>query len=271
MFWFKKKEIVLDCFTAEVFTEEYCKPREASKFYPEWYKGLPSKYIATNKKYGADYKEHVTLKHCHAFTELYKNSIILPAWSNLSLKVGSSMFIQDTNRAEDMKFGIHDPEQTDNIFLKNKIQHIKLNSPWHFRTNKLVNFTWIDPFWNKIDQNSDKEFTILPGLIEFRYQTGTEVNLVFSTSGEKRVINISTGEPLVMLVPNTDEQIIIKTHLIGPNEWHKFDGGGKFFNLNKGAYDASIMYYKAKKEFLQKHYEREEEPASKCPFGFKKK
>ena len=49
MFWFKKKEHIIDCFTTDPYALEYCKLTPAVRHYPEWFKRLPGMVDVNNQ------------------------------------------------------------------------------------------------------------------------------------------------------------------------------------------------------------------------------
>ena len=77
MFFFKKKNIVVDCFTTSVTAYKYHPIKKASEFLPEWWKKVPA-YNNVSSPYSNNMMvERTSIKKCTGFTSLYKNGFIL--------------------------------------------------------------------------------------------------------------------------------------------------------------------------------------------------
>ena len=260
-FWFKKKKIVLDCFTYDNFAYEYCKPANSLKYLPQWYIDLPGSF----KK--GDHRGDVhTIKHCIGFSDLFKKSITIPFWNTLKLTVGNKEHGFNWKYKDDKtisRHGIsHHHDLQYNNFRDNNVGHFKIASPWGFKTNKFVQFTWHEPVWNY----NNFKVNLLPAVIDFKYQHNTEINFIYQfTKNKDEYLDIifKPRDPLVMLTPLSDENIEIKTHLISQNEHDT-----KFTSLRQEPefFNKSPRHlYKMKKHF------QEEVESKKCPFGFGKK
>jgi hypothetical protein len=120
-------------------------------------------------------------------------------------------------------------------------QHIKLSNPWSFKTNKFINLLWTDPVWNR---NNFLDYSMLPGIINFKYQSAAHLNLAFKYTDKPYSIDITLGEPLVMLAPLSDHKIKIKHHQIDKSEFvlisflSKYQGS-KRYKTNKKIIDAA--------------------------------
>ena len=212
-FWFKKKKIVLDCFTTDPFSFEYCRIERAVKYYPQWWRDLPSE------------DKNINMKSCRGLIDLYSNSYVIPFWTTLVVEVG--------NR-EEKKFqwsitGAH-PELIGNpsrIILSHKTseflgfantgnyQHIKITSTWHIKTKSNTRFFYSDPIWHKADLNN---YTVLPGIVEYKYNRSTETNIMFEYKPEPYTITLTPGMPMAILTPLTEEGVELRYHLITPQE-----------------------------------------------------
>ena len=72
-FWFKKKKVVLECFTDNDIAFNYAKIERMDKFFPEWWK--------KTKKYSD--KGIPTIKGCVGFIDYYKKGITIPSWNRI--------------------------------------------------------------------------------------------------------------------------------------------------------------------------------------------
>ena len=82
-FFFKRKKIVVDCFTDNYSINELFPIQTANNFYPDWWKNLPKTYDAMNK-WGLRVSQS-TMKKCPAIIDLYKTGFIMPLWSDLQI------------------------------------------------------------------------------------------------------------------------------------------------------------------------------------------
>lgn len=273
MFWFKKKKIVLDCFTSDPFVYDYASIQPSVKYYPEWWTNLsPVVERETVREWGL-FKDQVvkqdtsTMKACRGLTELYKNSFVVPFWGNLEFfiknKEEKSYYWQDdfteSLGTTDKAVSFH-PSIQYNGWLSDEYMHAKLNSPWFLKTNRYVQFAMIEPIWNKRELN---DYTILPGVVDFKYQPAININLMLKLEKEERTFLLQTGTPIAHIIPMSEEKIELKTHLVSVGELRRVAPGERI-NFKGLLHNKK---YSRVRSFLQKHEERNK---PKCPFGFGK-
>jgi len=249
-FWFKKKKIVLDCFTTDTFSYEYCRIDRAIKFYPQWWKDLPSE------------ERNVNMKSCRGLIDLYNNSYVLPFWSTLEVKVGDrkeknfQWHITGTYPEVDGDpskiIASHTPNQTLGFANTGNYQHIKIESSWHIRTKSNIKFSYTDPIWHKADLNN---YTVLPGIVEYRYNRSTATNIMFEYKPDPYTITLTPGTPMALLTPLTGEGVEWRYHLITPQE--RLEEHSRF----KFGKDSNT--FKLKKKFIDDHDEKQACPYSK--------
>lgn len=250
---FKKSKIVLDCFTSNEIVYDTAKINYATKYYPEWWKQTPSQI---NDQFN-------TIKHCRAFIDYFKTGIVIPSWFELAVEFFGNT--DPENRLFSLKYSndfvdtsqSHDSIQFEKFALSNG-KNIKLQSPWAFRTNKSVNFTWTQATWSM--RNSLSTVALLPAVMDFKYQHHTHINFMLMSPETHSVVNIPALTPLVVLHPLTDKKIEIKNHLISKNEYNRIFAVEHLI-LNKNLKDETKEYEK-KKELIHKI-----ENINKCPFG----
>ena len=246
-FWFKKKEIILDCFTDCSATYEFAKPDSAYKFFPNWFLSL--KKIVSYKS-----QPHPTIRECHSFKRYYTaDTIIIPMPYMATIEIGTTKnpyYEWQSHQKEKFLFK-HLNAQT-NGFVGDDHFFTKISPPWKFRTNKFVEFLWSDPVWNR---PNPLDYSILPATIDFKYQFDIQVNLLFKYKETPQNISFSTGQALVMLAPRTDKVIKIKHHLV---DQKTIQGLG------------SVGVSSVKKSYLQRKQvikaAEERNTMSKCPF-----
>jgi hypothetical protein len=264
VFWFKRKKIVLDCFTSDIFTYENAKVDYASKFIPKWWKELPQVGSSSND---------TNMKYCRGFTELYKNSFIIPFWGTLQIEVNdisnvstdikwfSNFKISHGTNNEPVEY--HNRNQFKD-FVSDKFTHLKINCPWYFTSKSKTNYMFSDPLWNRSDLTA---YSVLPGVVDYKFNNTSNVNIMIELRTEKRIISFFPGDPIAMITPMTEDEIDLRTHLESSEFTNGHFSTSSRFSL---AGFKGIKYksaYNLRRSFTE---EQEEMNKSKCPFGFKK-
>ena len=248
MWIFKNKTIVVDCFTDDPSAYNYHPIKSAKSYYPTWWKNKQATMI-TNGPAGDI--PRATIKKCDGIINLYSNSFVLPAWTDIQIRTDNVSFyimLGKTPINDDPIFENNRRESHSEIF-DDKL-HMKLISPWYLKQNKNCNFALIPSIWN--DPINWNNFTILPGALDFKYQHSSNINMFLERNRDR--ILIEAGTPFYNIVPMTDAPVETKCHLVTTEElkklsrskWGSFSGG----------------YKNAKKQDQEK---------SSCPFGFSKK
>ena len=252
MFFFKPKEIHLDCFTFRPEVYEFSSVDYSHKFYPEWWLKLPK----TQQKMNLSGKvsEITTMKGCVGFVNYYKYGITIPLWSDLRLSYLAN------ERKFDVEFafkkhthGEHLIEQMTGLINPDEFAHIKLMSPWIFKTKEDIQWAWMQHTWNFSPVN---KITILPAIIDFKYQNGTNVNFLIST--KIRECFLPNNQPLVNIIPLSERKVKIHRHLVNERE---------FEILAASSYPT---YFKGKYKKIKQIIIGREKEQKKCPFGFGK-
>ena len=247
MFWFKKTKIVVDAFCKDPGVFQYYPIQSAVKFFPNWWKELDSTYDAVDHKFNVTYKAS-TIKRCDGFISLYKKGFIIPLWTDMQYQSDSNnwncIFADQTTTAAS-----HNRNQY-NSSVFSELVHIKIDSPWIIQEKTGIDFSWQSAFWNHIPQQN--KFYIPPGVLEYKYQHTSHINM-FVNSAEDSFM-ISAGTPMVYVVPLSEKEIEVRSHLISYEEYEKKFKHYSYHPKFNGS-------YKEKKRLLKKQ-ER------KCPFGF---
>jgi hypothetical protein len=115
-----------------------------------------------------------------------------------------------------------------------------------------------DPIWNR---TGITDYSILPGIMDFKYQSTTNILGVLESKEKEREVNFSPGDPLAFLTPMTEEDIVLEHHLVTYLELEQY-----FPDLRVGVVD-TVNKYATRKKFINKI----DQQKSKCPFGFTKK
>ena len=242
MFWFKKPKIVIDCFTNSETIITTSPIDFAIKYAPDWWLNLPNSF-----EMDGTFWPSPTMKGCTGFTEYYRKSIAIPLWCDLALAVKDNELYwqfadQSTNSIN------HPPQQYGNFWPTDEYRHLKIDTPWIFRTKENIDWVWTSPSYNMKDLD---KFTILPGITNFSYVGTPNINMMFNLKNERKLI-LPVNHVLVHLTPMTERKIEIKRHLLDSKEYEKMN------NDIHPKISFSGVYGKTKK-LKEKH--------KKCPFS----
>jgi hypothetical protein len=220
MFFFKKKPIVLDCFTSLDNAYTYAKIDYSANYMPEWWKRMTSEY-----KPKGEFFPIPTMKHCRGLIDLYARGATLSAWCDVAVeisKLGTTDYrwnFTDPNYAGH----IHTTEQTGFGAIESfdtRFAHLKLVSPWAISCKEAFPFLWQEPTWNDIE---NFDYKVMPGTIEYKYQHNTNVNLIWRRKQETYTRYIRFGQPLAQIIPmSNDRKIKLQHHLVSQKEFEKF-------------------------------------------------
>jgi hypothetical protein len=268
-FFFKKKEIVLDCFTHVPYAYDYAKIDSSLNYIPEWFKNTPKVEKDEN---GNQIPELVTIKNCVAFIELYKKGIVIPSWFSMDLKINTDSNTEkqpvEWEASNDMVHtrNSHHPDQ----FKRYAGPHggnVKISSPWAFKTQEEIYFTWTQPTWSL--RNFTGSLTLLPAVVNYKYNHSTEINYFVEEKPQVQELTIPPLTPLVMLHPMTERTVVIKNHLVTLDEFNRIHGVHRMF-FHRGGKD-SMGLYQAKKKIIERVESQNEQTNSKCPYTAAKK
>jgi hypothetical protein len=246
MWFFKKKTIVVDCFTDEASAYDFYPIKNSKSYYPEWWKNVQNTIVQETPAGPID---RPTIKFCDGILNLYKNSFVLPSWTDIQIKTTYDSFYimlakQCVNQSYPM-FENHGRSQHSDIF-DNKI-HMKLMSPWFLKQNNKCNFAMMPAVWH--DPNNWANYTILPGMIDFKYQHSTNINFFLEPNKDR--IFIEAGTPFYHIIPLTDETVEFKCHLVTTDELNRI------YHSKYGSFSGA--YKKAKRHG--------QETEKSCPFN----
>ena len=102
---------------------------------------------------------------------------------------------------------------------------------------------WTSAFYNQLAELS--AYHILPGIMDFKYNHGTNVNMFFPKVDNK--ILFKAGTPLAHIIPMSENKVEIKTHVVTEAEMEKIEPASYVSTfINK--YDINKKILKAKEK-----------------------
>ena len=252
MFFFKRKEIVVDCFTFMEAVALNFPIDRAIKFYPKEFKNLPK---LTEIKHNQDpdsklYIKVPTIKSCTGITDLYSNGLVLPAWDSFSIEMLDDNKYSVYSKSSNVTGEWHHRGQYGEEIFPNSA-HIKLLSPWMIKEKTGVKFVWMHPGWS--NTSNTEVATIAPAIVDYKYQFNTHVSF-FIRKGA--IINYDIGDALAHIIPLSEDKIKIKIHVIEESKWHK----------ERQAVEKFAHFNNHRKLKYPNFFEEQK----KCPFGFGK-
>lgn len=245
MFFFKKKDVVVDAFISETYAHayDYAPIDYAENFIPDWWKKLPRSEL----DFDIMNRKNESMKSCAGFIDHVNKGLIIPLWSDLMLRTDPPNLY--FFRFSDALSNCESHATSQRVGFQDDRINVKIISPWLLKSEKNVSFTFLPAFWHN---DVKQDFDIAIGTTNFYYQNSTHMNLLVDV-GKK--ISLKSGRPLLHLMPLTERKINLKRHLVTEQE---------FLRLNKRMVGMSFTsaYYK-----LKKHREKMESQQSKCPFS----
>jgi hypothetical protein len=208
-----RKDVVVHCYTSTAAVFNYAPIKNSNAFIPEWWKVLPKSFMGAGKDIPAP-----TMKGCVGFVDLYKQGFMMPMWSDLKIDIGqigtTAFKYQFSDRQSTA--GYHSALQRGDAFIETEYQHLKIEPPWLLACEEDVNFLQVGAYWN----NSLPDVaSVMPGIVEFKYQCGANINTMWARQPEDKEYLIDFGEPLVQFIPITERNVKIQLHLISESEF----------------------------------------------------
>lgn len=214
MIKFITKKIIVDCFVNYPQVVEKYGIQKSIKVTPDWWRKLPSFYMRKHDSLQVTHRQN-TMKKCLGLVDLYRESWTLPMWTDMALRTsedGTYGFITPISILGKPIYD-HDPGQHGNNF-KNFFA-MKLTSPWFLFEKKGIKFAFVGADWSLL--NSHPDVRIPSGLLDFKYNNATNVNLFLPRKNAE--YQFSAGTPLGHFIPLTDRRVEFKTHYVSESEY----------------------------------------------------
>jgi hypothetical protein len=210
MHFFIRPKIHLDCFTNRADVIEYAPVVNGIEAIPSWWKSLPKENTAST------FFPTPTMKTCVGMYEYYRKSVAIPMWSDMAVQIKSDkqynwQFADLNSEAE-----VHDKPQYSGFLGSDNQAHLKIISPWFFKTKNDVSWIMTDAIYNR---STLRDYTITPGILNFSKQGGTNIQMFVDIS-RARTFTIPFGS-VFLLTPLSDKKVVVHRHLIDSAEHHK--------------------------------------------------
>jgi hypothetical protein len=200
-------KIHLDCFTWVTDLVKLYPILPAEQRLPGFFKKIPT----TIKTPSGPHRG--TLKTCPGVNDLFKQGLIIQAWSDIYLNWTSpNVYWEPQNSAES-----HSSLQWNNSSEFQEYYHFKLNSPWKFKEKTGAKFLMTNAHWHK----NNSPYFVPNGVLEFKYQHTTNVNTWVNRNTFPKDTTISAGTELCQVIPLSDKQIVLHQHEISVDEYLK--------------------------------------------------
>lgn len=206
-FLIKKDKIKLNFYTSE--SQHFANvlyPRFSKEIYPNWWKNIERT------------EDKTTMKSCPGFVEFFRHSISIPLWKDIDITYSNKIEKIEIAGVNDSSLhhwiDIHPKEQYGDGFT-NGI-HLKLKNPWLATVNDSTKFMLTDATWHR---NRHDMFTVVPGMLEFKYQSSAHINMFLHKSPITQKIKLLAGTPIAYIVPLTDKQIDLTYSRVNYDTW----------------------------------------------------
>lgn len=211
LFRFRKKEIVLDCFTSDELVLQTAPVTNAIKHIPDWWRKLPVSYVDANSFF-----PKTTMKTCTGMVDYYRESVSLPLWSDLIIKVDANKGYQWQFSDEKTKAIVHSDKQYTGFV--SDVGHLKIESPWCFRTSKPMKWIWSQPMYSFNEKVMG--LIVLPGLIDFCAISDININMLIPLHNQN-TYTLSQGQSMAHITPMDDCKVKVVRHLISEQEFKR--------------------------------------------------
>ena len=227
MMWFRKeKPIVLTAITNRSDVYRNAQVTKMSKTLPSWFKNLPPE----SKDIFSTYKD---LKGCTGFLNTFSSGFVIPMWCDLAIRTAAKgdnayqyQFADNTGSAV-----CHSAVQCSGFFKEDEIQHLKIVTPWLMTCSEPIKFLLDGTGWWGID----KEYRVLDGVLDFEYQSGSNINIMIPRSDTVKDVMIPYGEPLARLLPLTERPVKLELKLVTDDEFNMYSRMNNDVTFNNAA------------------------------------
>jgi len=230
MFNIIKRPVELHFYTNDPLVYEYFQIDRGVKWFPDWIKNIDP---ALNEPNFSQYKK--TIKKCPGVLELYKNSFILPLWTELGINIkNKSVHISVSDNST--RIDSHADFQRGTFLPQAENIHLKIVSPWRTETKSSVQF--LISACSFSSETLISQFHIPNAIRSYNISAGNNIHAFISNHDQD--ISIEAGTPLVHIFPLTDKKVNLQCHF-DPEKFHylealqpnRFSFSGSYFAKKK--------------------------------------
>lgn len=191
MIFFKKKETLkLEAYAPTGQLTDIFPIVHTRNALPSWYHNLPK----------VNYEK--SIRHCPGVVDLFRAGVMIPAWADQEIIIFPDGNVRVVSASTDR------PTSSHNVDIEAPgawpgYVNVKLLNPWMFYCNKTINWLFLPPTWC---QSDPAEFTIIPGVLEFRLAHEANINMLFKLKPEPYKVSIKAGDSLMQMIPITEEK-----------------------------------------------------------------
>lgn len=241
IFKFLEKPITIKAIVSEEYSGivQYHPILPSSKFVPQWWKNTPkSEFDVEN------WQQKTTTKSCLGIIGTYQTGYIMPLWSDLAINIDENGNWKYQFSDEMSKLDCHSNSQAPDFYKDYNL--FKIVSPWLLIASQDIKYCYNFPFYT---QTSPLPFT-MPYGIGAGIKNISATNLFLYLKNKSTKILLTSGLPILHIIPLTEKPIIFKTEVVTNSEYKKYNS--IFFRTSFSS--AAVKNSKIIKD-------------KKCPFG----
>lgn len=231
------KSTNLEIFTFDSFLKENLPPLFNSKGVPKWYEKLNFFCGETKLSDNLPPKKHATIKGCPAIKDFLQSGIEIPLWSDIDFYIDTKEKSVEWNYAniyENFKTVSSHPFDQYHT-LSNKYINIKVVSPWIFKCNRDIDWLLTRPTYRS-SVFDDNGIVFCDGIVNFRHNFVTNVNLFFPLNRESYTVSFSAGEIFQKFIPLTENNINIEVKTCTVEEYNSMAMINRSLSFRDGSF-----------------------------------
>lgn len=222
MFLFKKTKVVVDCFTYDPIVEKTAPILPAIRFYPKWLRDIPRERTQEKRLPDSNETHKIpsgTIKGCPGVVDYFKIGFIAPLWTDVSIAINPDGRYTFTSADSPFELENHWPGQYDGF---HGYQHLKIMFPWHIEEKTGIKFLLQRPMWVSNDNPVlINKLVSAGGVIDFASQHCLHLHMFAEIPAVRQEFILELGTPLLHIIPLSDKDVSIKTHIVDKTEWRK--------------------------------------------------
>jgi hypothetical protein len=225
----KPKKITVDAFVNNESINHYTPLVSARELLPDWWKKM-SGVTSAQAPNGIIY-EGGTIKRCDSILKHLTSGFIIPLWSDLILETSErSEFRSIWSDGNNLPVVLQGTNQAGPVLEQHL--HIKIHSPWFIQERTGVRWQFLQPDYHIVENMFD--LRVAPGSLEFREQFSSHINTFMPVKNAR--IELARGTPIAHLVPHSDAEIEIKTHVLSQDEYDRIGSVTNYASTFLGRY-----------------------------------